>query len=359
MLDRFGPRLLGVFAGVTAGLSIMALALVHNLPAFYALSAVSGLSGFGAPPGQLLTTVPVAKWFHVNRGRALAISFAGIPLGAMLLIPVVQTLIDEAGWRTAWAVAGAFALLTIVPLSLFFMRKDPEELGLHPDGRDSPIEEIDDESGNEIETADDWTTRQVLRSPALWLILASLSMAGLVLPGTVVYRVSFWEDVGLTPSVVAFATTLDPFTVVISTLVCGFFAEKVPTRYIGAIGGLIIAASMLPMIFARDSVALLIAYNVIWGVGIGGYVTVTNLIWPNYFGRRFLGTIRGVVFPLLVGASALSAPLYAGLLSAMDDHYVWGFTSAAFVLFSALLLLAKPPRLAEVERTQPAAVAEA
>ncbi len=51
------------------------------LVVFYVLFAISGVAGFGAPGGQMLTTVPIAKWFHTNRGRALAIATVGMPLG--------------------------------------------------------------------------------------------------------------------------------------------------------------------------------------------------------------------------------------------------------------------------------------
>ena len=56
-----------------------AVGFVDELWMFYLLFAISGLSGFGGPSGQLLTMVPVAKWFQAKRGRALAIATIGMP----------------------------------------------------------------------------------------------------------------------------------------------------------------------------------------------------------------------------------------------------------------------------------------
>ena len=357
MIDRFGPRILGAIAGTIAGLTLLGFANVHSLWAFYAFAALSGLSGFGAPSGQLLTTVPVAKWFVVNRGRALSIATVGLPLGTAILLPVTQLLIDDIGWRETWAIGGIFVMSLTVPACLIFLRKDPESMGLHADGIDpsAPIREglVERET---LVTDEDWTVRQVLHSRTLWIILASMALTSLVLPGTVVYRVAFWTDVGIPAGTVAFATALDPLTVTFSTLAFGFLAERVPTRYLGFIGGSGVGVAMLFMVFAQDALWMLLAYNITWGLTIGAYITVNNIIWPNYYGTRFLGTIRGIVFPVSVATAAISAPFYAALLDlAPDERYVWGVTSVAFLLAGLLLLIAKPPRLRVPDLTPAAA----
>ena len=94
LVDKIGARVLGTAAGTTAGLSLVGLAFVHDLWLYYLLFAISGLSGFGGPAGQLLTTVRVAKWFQVKRGRAMAIATIGMALGTGLYIPLLQAIID-------------------------------------------------------------------------------------------------------------------------------------------------------------------------------------------------------------------------------------------------------------------------
>ncbi len=180
----------------------------------------------------------------------------------------------------------------------------------------------------------------------MWMIVAAMMIMGAVLPGTVLYRTSYWQDVGLSTGVIALATALDPFMVSVSALACGFLAEKVQTRYLGFFGTMTVGCSMLAMIFARDSIVYLLAYNMTWGIGMGANITVQNIIWPNYFGRQFVGTIRGIVFPISVIAAAASAPLFATLLDAFDeDRYVWIVTLAGFWAAALLLLSAKRPQL--------------
>jgi sugar phosphate permease len=360
LLDSYGPRFLGAVAGVLAGVCVIGLALVESVWAYYILFAISGLSGFGAPTGQLLTSVPVSKWFQANRGRALAIAGIGLPLGTTIFIPVVAEVIDVFGWRAAWAMAGGLVIGVTAPLCLLLMRKDPESVGMHPDGNahagvEQPI--IRDSRGHTIATTEDWTAKQALHNRVFWMVLIAVAMSSLVLPGTVVYRVSYWEDVGLSSGEIALATVMDPLTVSVTGLFVGFIAERVQTRYLGLIGGVTVACSMLWMVFARDSILFLLAYNITWGIGMGFNITVANIVWPNYFGRRYLGTIRGMIFPVAVGASAASAPIFAILLDSTGNAgWVWLVTLAGFLIYALLLIASKPPHLSAAPHTEPVTV---
>jgi MFS family permease len=140
--------------------------------------------------------------------------------------------------------------------------------------------------------------------------------------------------------------------VTVTALIVGLLAERVQTRYLGLIGGLLVAALMLWMVFARDSFFFLLMYNLTWGLGMGFNITVANIVWPNYFGRRYLGTIRGMIFPVAVGASAVSAPLFAILLdSTHDAGWVWLVAFAGFVVYALLLAASRPPALPEEGRS--------
>ena len=101
----------------------------------YLLFAVSGGVGLGGGPGgNLLTLVPVAKWFVRKRGRAMSIATTGMAIGTVLIIPAAQWIIQNTGWREAWAILGVLAAAITVPLSILFLRGAPSDLGLQPDG---------------------------------------------------------------------------------------------------------------------------------------------------------------------------------------------------------------------------------
>jgi sugar phosphate permease len=363
LIDRHGARWLGAACGLLAGGTMVALSFAHELWLVYALFALTGFAGFGGPAGQLLTQVPLSKWFVLKRGRALAIATTGMAAGTTIAIPVTQALVESLGWRQTYAIFGLVVAGAIALVSVLVIRRAPEDMGLHPDGAPGPLVLDTRQSiSRTITTDEEWTVRQALTSRTMWLLLAALALAGTALTGTLVHRVHFWHELGMSPTLVGLGTALDPFTVVFSVFAFGMLADRVPVRYLGVIGLAGLALSIVPMITSAGEAYTILAHNFIWGVAAGGYITLNNLVWPNYFGRESVGAIRGVVLPVSIAASGIGAPLYGYLLdSGLNPDYVWGMSLVAFGLGAVLVFFAKAPRLparAPSEASHPQALAE-
>lgn len=348
LLDRHGARWIGAASGALVATMLIALAFVENLWLVYLVFAISGLAGLGGPAGQLLTQVPLAKWFVVRRGRAMAIATIGMAGGTTFAIPVTEWLLAQFGWRGTTFAFGLLVAAIVIPVSVLLVRRSPEDLGLHPDGSTTPPASAEEHALGRhahLTTAHNWTMRQAMRTPAMWQLLAAQSLAGTVLMGTLIYRVDFFKSLGTSPEMVALGTTLDPLTVVFSAFAFGMIADRVPVRYLGAIGLFGFALSILPMIFATGGALAVVLHNVTWGVAAGGHITLNNLVWPNYFGRLHLGAIRGVVLPASIAASGIGPPLYGFLFDAgMEPWHVWAVTLGSFALAGIAVLSARPPK---------------
>ena len=347
IIDRFGPKWLGLFAGLAAGVSLIGLFYTRQLWLLYLLFALSGGVGLGGGPGgNLLTLVPVAKWFILKRGRAMSIATTGMAIGTVMAIPAAQWMIQTVGWRQAWVVFGVLVTVIIVPMSLLFLRGSPSDLGLQPDGfKETSASSVDTDGRQDRVIETDWTAREALRHPVSWLILTALAIGGFALTGTLLHRVAYWEATGMSPVLVAFGTALDPFTFMFSVVVFGVIGDRVKTRYLGLFGGLGFSLSMLPMIFSTGQTYTIFVHNIVWAIAGGAYITANNLIWPNYFGRRFLGTIRGIVFPVQVAVTGLGPPVYGFLLDAgMPPTTLWLISTGLFATAGLLLFQAKPPQ---------------
>ena len=315
-VDRFGVRWLLAGAAAATGLFLGALAYVQAGWQMVALFTAMGLTGFAAP-GSLLTSVPVLKWFERDRGRAIAMASVGIPLGALVFLPLTQIWIDRYGWRTSWLLLASVGVLIIVPLSAIFVRRQPEDLGLRPD---PPSESS---SPSDAWPQESWTLAEALRTRAFWRLTTVFSLVSLSIGTIGLHRIPAFVDRGLDATLVAFAAAIDAVLAGAATFVMGMLAQRVASRLLGAAGLALLALASVLTIFGYTT-ATMFASMAVFGVGIGGMMFLQNIIWAEYFGRAHLGSIRGAVMPINFVVGAIGAPL-AGYVKDATGNYdpVW------------------------------------
>ncbi|MCC6630240.1 MAG: MFS transporter, partial [Chloroflexi bacterium] len=80
LLDRIGARLLLALAALITGVALVGLGFITASWQMIVLFGVMGLVGMSGP-GTIVTSVPVTKWFVRQRGKALAFTSLGVPIG--------------------------------------------------------------------------------------------------------------------------------------------------------------------------------------------------------------------------------------------------------------------------------------
>jgi MFS family permease len=132
LMDSHGPRVV-IGSGVCLmSIGLLTAPLIERPWQLYATLGV--LVGGGA---NLMTytahSLFLPHWFMRRRGLAISIAFSGAGVGAVVLLPWLQTIIGRDGWRASCSAMGLLVLLVIGPLTLF-VRRGPEDIGLLPDG---------------------------------------------------------------------------------------------------------------------------------------------------------------------------------------------------------------------------------
>ena len=347
LLDRFGPRGPLLVAGLLFGLMTVALGYVSSawqlLPLFTLMGAV------GIQAGQsLYTTVPVAQWFIRKRGRAIALAFVGVPAGIAISGPLSQFLIDMLGWRTAWMVLGAGGGTIIALISLLVLRRRPEDMGLLPDGA-SPQEAAAAGTGQTkrpraVAEEGSWTRAQAMRSGTFWRVAI---VFGLLMFGSStmnVFRIAYFVDEGVSPQLAAYNLTADAVTAVFLSLVVGYVVDRVQPRFVVTVGfGFLIASFLLTM--AATNLWQMFLSSALIGAGLSTLMVSQNTIWPAYFGRANLGTIRGVSMPVTLACSGVGAPLAGMVHDATGSYFpAWWVAIGAFIIAAGIMLRTPRPR---------------
>jgi MFS family permease len=337
---RGGPaRLLLVGVLVDAG-AMIALRWVQNPVSFILLYGVIG--GAGNTGMRLTMATMIPKWFVARRGTAVGYSSMGGGASALVMVPLIALLVDQLGWRDAWVALAALMLVTVVPTVPFAVRS-PEDMGLHPDGRAqtaiSPRRPAAPERS--------FSLSEAMHSWVFWVLLSSIIFGSYSLQTGTIIMVPYFKDIGFSPGVAASAVSVYGFFSIAARFIWGFAADRLTVRRALVMQALFTSfgAFLMVQIGGQLTLYVVAAYM---GVMLGGFPTLGQLIWPEFFGRMHLGSIVGVVqfFSTVIGSAG---PLIAGFIFDQTGSYsaaIW-LLVATWLGCSLAVYAARPARQPE------------
>ncbi|NQW19309.1 MAG: MFS transporter [Chloroflexi bacterium] len=331
-LDRLGPRVMLVIVTIFLGLGALWLSQINFAWQLYVGFAIMRTMGQGAL--SLIPATVVSVWFVRKRPMALAIMALGGALASGVFPIYGATLIDAFGWRTAWvAIAITVWVLLIIP-AIIFMRTTPESIGLRPDGDSTEtdhnlLSSIGSAKKRFIDSERSWTLGEAIHSRALWVLIFAGTAQSLVGTGVMFHQVSIITSKGLTAS-----TAAGVFGIIAPMLIAGQFlgsylASRIELRYLLAAGQVVIIIAML-ILMNTTQLWQAYLYGAVLGINMGFLMNINQVVWPSYFGRKHLGSIRGVTNFGMMSAAALG-PLPLAL--ALD---ITGNSTAGLIAYMTL-----------------------
>ncbi|MCF6136390.1 MFS transporter [Pseudalkalibacillus berkeleyi] len=300
-VDKFGQRKMSLFIGVSLAIACFWNSFVAT-PAMLFIGFFL-LRFFGQGSMTLVPNTLVPQWFIVKRGRALSFMAIGGFLSSALIPPVNAWLIDTFTWEIAFRILGFSILMIFVPLVYFFMKNKPEDMGVKPDNAVQKLREDGTEIVEEHENDVSWTLKEAMRTRQFWLILFCVSIPALVNTGITFHLVSIFEEGDLGRGMAAVILSLMAIVGFPITMVSGFILERVKVNVVLSLSFLGQLAFVILLIFT-ESYWMAILFGVVWGV-VNGLERITlSIIWPDYFGRKHLGSIKGLAMTTMVIGSA-------------------------------------------------------
>ena len=305
-IDRVGARPVMLIGGTILALSCVLHAFVDSLVSWWLLNGVMMSVGC-AMVGNLVVNVTLSKWFVVNRGMAVSIAAMGVSFGGIALTPWVTWLIDTVGWRMSWVWIGVAAAVLIYPVALA-MRRMPEDYGLFPDGYSE--EQVNAGAGDRAleEFSSSFSRSAALRTLSFYALVIAFGFFTINIGVMLLHTVPYLTDNGFTSYQAALTMAVVSLPAMISKPFWGYFIDRSPAKPLAAVSAFVTGVALFLIVYAVGQQELLwvFAAYVLLGLGWGGMIPLQEVIWASFFGRRFLGSIRGAAMPfsLILGASA-------------------------------------------------------
>ena len=336
VLDRRGARLILCLAVLGTGLATMALSLVQSLLVFYLLFCFARMVWAG--PYDLGLYGALNNWFVAQRARATSIATLAQMSGLVVLPIIAQLAMQDGGWRDGWLAIGTTVLAVgFLPVWLFLVRR-PEDVGLVPD-------RIAAAAGPAV-VEPRYSRAAAMRTQAFWLLSLYTVLVFPVQAGVSLHQAPHLIENGLSPIVAATVISFFSAMSAVASFGIGFLPRRWPLRYVMSLAAILLGTGTVGLI-GVGSADTAYLFAGLFGLGIGGVMTLLPMAWADYFGRESYGAIRGVALSLQVVAQAVG-PVASGLLRDASGTYTGSlilFGSLA-ALAAVIALLARRPRLA-------------
>ncbi len=320
-----GPITLGTF-GVGFG-----AILASQAEAAWQLALVCGvlMGGFGSAAFFAPLIANATRWFDRRRGIAVALVACGQNLAGAVWPRIFRYATELDGWRTAFFAYGVFVLVTVLPLSLF--------VGARPPAHAAPKRR--DVSDGEREKV----ARVIGMSPRLAhaILFAMQMLCCLAMSAPFVHGPAHVSDLGHSMNMGANMLSIVLATSILSLMTLGHLADRM-----GGLRTLMIASAVqavaLAMYAGFESLPMLFASAVVFGLGFGGLVPSYAIVIREIFPVREVGwRIASIFFGGTLGMAGggwLAGWIFDGS-GHYHDAFLLGFAfNIANLLLAATLL---------------------
>ncbi|TMJ85589.1 MAG: MFS transporter [Alphaproteobacteria bacterium] len=351
LMDRAGPRAVMELGVVLMG-GGMLLAPLTSEP-WHLYLTIGVMVGAGSVclgySGQSLF---LPNWFNRRRGLAMGLAFAGVGIGSMTLLPWVQHMIEQSGWRTACTAMGILILVVLAPINLL-LRKRPEDIGLQPDGDAAPSASVKTVSyvvDNDWASID-WTLSRAVRTARFWW-LATGYFGGLYIWYAVqVHQTKYLLDIGFSPGVAVWALGAVSLLGIPGQIVLGHISDRVGREWVWAASCLGFAICFAALIALAKFPTLLLVYVMVLAQGALGYglTSIMGAVVLEIFQGKHFGSIFGTIM-LAALAGGAARPWATGLLHDLSGSYTLAFAIGIGVsgLSAVAIWLASPGKVRAV-----------
>ncbi|MEE3166093.1 MAG: MFS transporter [Chloroflexota bacterium] len=333
LFDQFSGRTVIMVGLIIAGLATASLSLTFN---YLFLFFVFGILLSTAMSGASVTNTMalLAKWFHRRRSTVLGINVAGASLGGLTLVPFGMFLLQATSWRVTWAALGLIILVLALPMVYFFIRNDPADMGLQPDG---DTEEAT--SANKLESkrgpieVEKWS--ESFRSWPMWQISMAYTVCGITTGMISAHFVPYAIGQGLSGTLAALAFGVMMALNVVGGLGAGFLGDRFGRKNLLAAVYVLRGIAFIFLLLFPGATGVWI-FALLAGFSWIASVPLTTSLTADVYGLRALATISGISF-LCHQVGSFVSILAAGLLFDITDSYTLPFAIGGALLFPAAI----------------------
>lgn len=327
LIDRFGPRRVAIPGIAIYCLGIGLLGTVGSSP--YHWWALWGFLTLGAILVKpTVWSAAVNSRFDKARGVALSFALCGTGLTAIFAPLVGGALLNEFGWRWAYAGIGAVWFALSMPLVLLFFYGasdlDRKKLGAK---KAVPAEML---AGTGF--------KEAMRSAAFYKIALGSFLVMMIVTGGVVHFIPMLTERGFDRTTAVSLASAIGFATFAGRLVTGWLLDHLPPHWVGGVAFAMPGIACLAIVTLDGSTAQALICALLLGTSAGAEVEVASYLSSRYFGMRNFGTLFGLIGGLISLATGVGPAITAMTFDQLGSYELALWIGAPLALLSGLLI---------------------
>jgi MFS family permease len=190
LIDQIGARQVMIAGASIVALSFLGLSRANSAAEFL---VVFVLLGVGITASTIIpSALVITNWFEANRGLALGIAFAGIPLGGSGITILANYVVLHYGFRAGYVAMAVPIVLIVLPLLAALVRTRPDAQAGDPVPAAAANFAV---PGREL--------REALRSRSFWMIAIAEVLFATAGVGIRVHLIPYLTGLGYAPTTAA------------------------------------------------------------------------------------------------------------------------------------------------------------
>ncbi|HIS44365.1 MAG TPA: MFS transporter [Candidatus Scatomorpha merdigallinarum] len=308
------------------------LSFVQNVVMLYVLALIIGTGS------AFCTTVPIAvvltRWFVKDRSKAMSITFAGSSVGAMILSPVISSIIESMGWRMAFRILGLGMLVILVPVVFLLVRSKPEDKGLRALGADEAVA-----SGA---AADAGLTglplRELRRHPTFWVYVTGIFVMLLTM-GAMYHMPAHITGIGISADLAATFVSIYSLIAIFGKLLMGAVFDRFGVKA-GILLGTVCMGLCYVFLLIAKTFPMFIVVAVFYGLGSAHGTIFPPTLTSKLYGSKYYSEIFGFVNAFASLSMAVCNLIMAAPYDITGSYTLAWIIGLAAAVFATILLFA-------------------
>jgi MFS family permease len=271
-------------------------------------------------------TTSISRYFNLNRGKALSISWLGLSSAEFIMPITIVFFLSIYSWRSIWLFI-ALLIILFLPVLSFFTIKNIKITSREKKNINSKKSNIKS-----------WTRKEVLLDPKFYLISLVMLALPAINTGVFVYQSFILESKNWGNFVIAKSFMFYAILSVGTLFISGPLVDKFTSRKLLLFMNIPSLFSMLILFYFDNYISSYFLLGLM-GISNGLANVLGSSTWAEIYGVKYIGSIKALTTSMMVFSTAFGTAIFGRIIDFGYPIEVIAMVSFLYILVANILLL--------------------